>query len=310
MNILVLTYALDGLLMIAIPVGLAIFVTSRWKLAGRIWWIGALTFILSQVGHLPFNALVAPVFNQFGFIALHPNVQLVIRGVFIGLSAGIFEEGARYLILFLHAKDRTLFRNPRNHESGIKIEKFALSWRTGFLFGAGHGGAEAIILGALVIYGYIQLLILRTATADQLGQLVGQTNVELAQTQLTAAWTAPWYETLLPAFERLAALIIQISMAVLVMQTFLRKQWFWVLLAVLYHALIDFFTVPAAAGYINIYASEAIVGGFAILSLVIIFLLRQSEPDEALDPVPVPVQVPAVKPVEETDENLDSTRYQ
>jgi hypothetical protein len=47
---------------------------------------------------------------------------------------------------------------------------------------------------------------------------------------------------------------------------------------VLYHALIDFFTVPAAAGDISKYGAEAILGGFAILSVIIIFALRRPEP--------------------------------
>ena len=79
-------------------------------------------------------------------------------------------------------------------------------------------------------------------------------------------------------FERLSAITIQISLAVIVLQTFTRKQGFWVWLAVLYHALIDFITVPAAAGYISKYAAEAILGGFAILSVIIIFGLRRPSP--------------------------------
>ena len=291
MNILVITYALNGLLMIALPVGLAIFLTRRWKLPGRIWWIGALAFVFSQVGHIPFNALVKPVFNQFVFIALHPTVQLLTQAVFYGLSAGLFEEGARYLILRFWLKD-------------------ARSYRTGILFGAGHGGAEAIIFGALALYGYIQLLILRTATPEQLVQFVGPGNVELAQAQLAAAWSAPWFITLLSAVERLFTIPCHIAMAVMVMQVFTRKNIGWLFAAIGYHALLDAVAVFGQP-YLSVFALEAIVGGFAILSLVFIFLLRQPEPVvEVEEPSSALVPEFMPKPVEETDENLDNTRYQ
>jgi uncharacterized membrane protein YhfC len=290
-NILIITYALNGLLMIAMPVGLAIFLTRRWKLAGRIWWIGALTFVFSQVGHIPFNTLVAPVFNQFGFISLHPTVQLVIQAAFYGLSAGLFEEGARYLILRFWLKD-------------------ARSYRTGILFGAGHGGAEAIIFGALVLFAYVQLLILRNATPAELVQVVSANQIELAQAQLAAYWSAPWYDTLLGAVERLFTIPCQIAMAVMVMQVFTRKNIGWLFAAIGYHALIDAVAVFGQSN-MSMYALEAIVGGFAILSLIIVFLLRQPEPQLNLEPAPAaPAQAPALKPVEETNENLDNTRYQ
>jgi uncharacterized membrane protein YhfC len=285
--------------MIAMPIGLAIILTRRWKLVGRIWWIGALTFVFSQVGHIPFNALVAPVFNQFGFISLHPTVQLVIQAAFYGLSAGLFEEGARYLILRFWLKD-------------------ARSWRTGILFGAGHGGAEAIIFGALVLFAYIQLLILRNATPAELAQVVSANQIELAQAQLAAYWSAPWYDTLLGAVERLFTIPCQIAMAVMVMQVFTRKNIGWLFAAIGYHALIDAVAVFGQPN-MSMYALEAIVGGFAILSLIIIFLLRQPDPqpalrgDEGLNLEPAhaaPAQAPALKPVEETDENLGNTRYQ
>jgi uncharacterized membrane protein YhfC len=107
----------------------------------------------------------------------------------------------------------------------------------------------------------------------------------VGEAQMAAYWSTAWYDAFLPSFERLSAMIIHISMAVLVLQTFVRKQWFWVWLAVLYHAFIDFFTVPAAAGYFSKYGAEAIVGGFAVLSLIIIFALRRPEPVANAQPI-------------------------
>ncbi len=293
MNILAIMYALNSLLMIAMPVGLAIFLTRRWKLGWRIWWIGATTFVLSQMGHIPFNSGMTLLLNRTGIVYWPPLAQSIFNAVFLGLSAGVFEEGARYLVLRFWAKD-------------------ARTWRRGVLFGAGHGGAEAVILGLLVFFGFIQLFVLRNATPEQLSQLVGSGNVELAQAQLAAAWSAPWYATLLGALERLFTIPIQIAMALLVTQAFLRKNIGWLFAAIGYHALVDASAV-LLMDHIGMYWLEAIVGGFAVVSVIVILLLRQPEPlnsDGNPQHVPTPLNVPLPEPIEETSDTLENTRYQ
>ena len=105
MNILKVTYFLNGFLMIAMPVGLTIYLTRKFKQGWRLFWIGAATFIFSQVLHIPFNALVTPVFNRFEFIALPGVLQNIFLSVFFGLSAGLFEELSRYAMYRWWVKD-------------------------------------------------------------------------------------------------------------------------------------------------------------------------------------------------------------
>lgn len=288
MDILSIAHLLNGLLMVAMPIGLAIFLTRKFRLDWRLWWIGAAVFVLSQLGHIPFNALVGPVFNQYFFIALPVVWQKIITVVFLGLSAGLFEELSRYGMFRWWAKD-------------------ARSWRKGLLAGAGHGGAEAIIFGAIVLYAFVQLATVRHA---DLSKLVPASQLALAQQQVQAYWSATWYDSMLGALERFFAIPTQMALAVLVLQTFTRKQWFWVWLAVLYHALTDATTIFASY-YVNVYWTEAIVGLFAVASVILIFVLRQPEPPAAPIPAsPPPVSVFTPKPLEETKENLDNTRYQ
>jgi uncharacterized membrane protein YhfC len=288
MDVLFFAHLLDGLLMIAMPVGLAIFLTHRFHLRWRLWWIGAAVFVLSQVGHIPFNALVGLVLNRTSLVDWPQRWQIVFNAIFLGLSAGLFEELFRYGMFRWWAKD-------------------ARSWRKGVLLGAGHGGAEAIILGVLVLYSFVQLTVLRNA---DLTKILPASQIATAQQQLQSYWSATWYASMLGALERLFTIPTQIALAVLVLQTFTRTQWFWVWLAVLYHALLDGITV-LASHYINIYWTEAIIGFFAVLSVVLIFVLRQPEPPEpALVDSPPPGPIPERQPLEETEENLDNTRYQ
>jgi uncharacterized membrane protein YhfC len=55
---------------------------------------------------------------------------LIIAG-FLGLSAGFFEESARYVVYRWWARD-------------------ARTWSQGLMLGAGHGGIESILLGFLL----------------------------------------------------------------------------------------------------------------------------------------------------------------
>ena len=287
MDVLSIAHFLNGLLMVLLPVGLGIYLTRRWKMGWRLWFIGAGTFILSQVGHIPFNLVMGLLLNRTPLVQLSPTGQLIFNAVFLGLSAGLFEELSRYAMFRWWAKD-------------------ARSWRTGILTGAGHGGAEAIIFGLLALLAYVQLAALR---GTDLTTLFPADQLALAREQMSAYWSMTWYDSMLGAVERLFTIPVQIAFAVIVLQCFTRRQAFWVWLAVGYHALIDA-TAVLAVSYVGAYGTEAIVAGFSILSLIIIFLLRRPEPapeDAPAPPAPTTGFTP--KPVEETSENLDNTRF-
>lgn len=288
MDILFWAHLFNGLLMIAMPVGLAIYLTRHWKLGWGLWFIGAATFILSQVGHIPFNAAAGAILNKTSMVDWPTSYQTIFNAVFLGLSAGLFEEFFRYGMFRWWAKD-------------------ARSWKKGILAGAGHGGAEAIILGVLVLVAFMQLTAYRSI---DLSTVVPAAQLDAAQAQVTAYWSATWYASLLGAVERFFTIPVQIALSVIVLQSFTRKQWFWVWLAVLYHAFIDASTVYLLKP-LGVFWTEALIGGFAALSVIIIFALRQPDPD-----IPQPVSgspattTPKLQPIEETPDNLDNSKYQ
>ncbi len=286
--ILYVTYAANGLLMIGLPVALGIILTRRFKLGWSLWWIGAGTLILSQIGHIPFNAALTLLFER-GVLPAPPAAwQLPVNAVILGLSAGLWEELTRYATFRWWARD-------------------ARTWRKAVMVGAGHGGAEAILLGALVLITFVSRLSLRGV---DLAQVVPADQLEIARQQLSAYWGAAWYDSLLGALERAMTLPVQITFAVLVLQTFTRRQAFWVWLAVLWHAVIDAATVYIM-GTRGVYAAEAAVGVFSLISLLMLFALRQPEPQPiplAETPLPPPPALARVETVE-SPEALDNSRF-
>lgn len=294
MDAILIAHILNGFLMVALPVGLGVYLTRRFKLGWRLWWIGAATFVLSQVGHIPFNWAFTQLFALGYLPAPPPEGRLLFNAIFLGLSAGLFEELARAAVYRWWAGD-------------------ARSWRKGVLLGAGHGGIEALILGVLVLVTLLNMIILRGPDA---ARLVPPEQMPLVQQQLDAYWSIPWWLALLGAFERAFTLIVHISLSVLVLQAFTRRQPLWVVAAILWHAIID-----AAAVYtVGIWGAtnegklvvEGIIGIMALISLAIIFALRRNEPeaDETLVATePPPVQPLQKMDVAETEENLEKSKY-
>ena len=134
----------------------------------------------------------------------------------------------------------------------------------------------------------------------------------MAQQAVGKFWSAPWYTVLLGALERAFALPIQISFSLLVLQSLIKRQPLWLLLAIGWHALVDGITVYAL-GIWGAYVAEAMVGASCLLSLAVIFALRQPEPiveqvQPELSPsllLPRPIDFEPL----ETPEKLDKTRY-
>jgi uncharacterized membrane protein YhfC len=283
-----LAHLLNGLLMIAMPVGLAIYLTRKFHLGWDLWWVGAAVFIFSQVGHIPFNYLMTILLNRTRLVNLPATGRLFFNAVFLGLSAGLWEESFRYGMYRWWVMD-------------------ARSWRKGLLVGAGHGGAEAIALGLSVLYSFIQMAALRNAN---LTRLFPAPQLPQAVQQVSAYWSATWYASLLGALERFFAIPAQIGLSILVLQAFTRKQAIWVWLAVFFHALTDA-SVVLASHYFGVFWTEALIGLFAIVSVGLIFALHQ--PDTApVSHTVLPVSSAPFNPqsVQETWEQIEDTRYQ
>ena len=288
-SFLVVTHLLNGLLMIAMPILLGIFLARRFKLGWRLWWIGATTVILSQVGHIPFNIALGLLFER-GFLPIPPETyQLAFTAIIAGLSAGVWEESFRYGAYRWWAKD-------------------ARTWSKGLMLGTGWGGAEAIILGILVLVNYavmmaVQFGDLSTVFPEDQFALLGQ--------QATIYWSLPWHITLLGALERASTITIQISLSIIVLQVFTRRNIAWLFLAIGWHALFDVAAVYLVQTYEAI-ITEAVLAGMAIISLLIIFALRQPEPPqeepEAIHP-PTDFAGADIDTTYPTAENLEESKY-
>jgi uncharacterized membrane protein YhfC len=290
MNPLYITHPVNGILMIAIAIGFGIFLTRRFHMGWRLWFIGGATFIISQVFHLPFNLLVLrPLMENDIIPNLPEELILPMTAILFGLSAGLFEETARYATYRWWAKD-------------------ARTWRKGIIMGAGHGGIEAIILGLLVLYTFAQMVVLLDV---DLTTVIPADQIELAQLQIEAYWSAPWYATLLGAVERAFTIPFHIAASVMVLQVFKRGQIRWLWFAIGWHTTLNAISLYAASTW-GPYIAEVIIGLTALINIGIIFALRTPDEEESEDehlPLPGPISIDELPELETTPEKLDGTRF-
>jgi uncharacterized membrane protein YhfC len=182
-------------------------------------------------------------------VALWPLPALALAG---GLSAGLFEEGTRWIVL-------TFFL------------KRARGWRAALQFGAGHEAAESIIFGLLALVSFVSMLILHSPGPAALG--LSGAAADQARAAAAAYWSTPWYMTAVAGLERVATMAAQIAFAVLVMRAVTRRQPLYLLAAIGAHALVDAWAVWAGSR-LGIFAVEGGLFVFAVLLAGLIFWLR------------------------------------
>jgi len=214
---------LNSLLMITLPLLLGIWLVHRYRVSWKLFFIGAAGFIVSQIGHIPFNRFVLEPYTES---LLEPEQTLgavLLVALLFGLSAGVFEEVTRCCFYYFRKSMR--------------------GWDEGLMFGAGWGGVEAIIFGLLAATTVINVYIYQSGLIESLvpaDQLAGSSEaITAAAQQIEELVNSPPYLFLLGAVERVFALILHLSLSILVLQVFVRKNIAWLFVAIGWHTAID-----------------------------------------------------------------------
>ena len=134
---LVFSLAVGIVICYLIPVAGLVLLWRKVKGAGKAFLIGALAFTVSQpLIRIPILQLVLPGFGWYAVLQLLPWEY----GLFLGFTAGLFEESARWAAMSF------LLKRQRDMEHGLA-------------FGLGHGGVEAMLLiGPNMIAGLMMVL--------------------------------------------------------------------------------------------------------------------------------------------------------
>ena len=257
--LLYLAFGVEILFMLLFPVALGFYLVRRFGVRWGLFGFGALAFVGSQVIRLPllYGATIA---FQRGMLPSPPEgYAFAFNVVVMSLTAGLFEEGARYLVYrFLIKKVRT--------------------WREALAFGAGHGGIESILAGLAVVLTLVTMIVRRGMDLSQL-PVSGEQAPLIAQ-QVEQFFALPWYTPLLGGVERLFAITLHISLAVLVLQVFTQGKISYLFMAMGYHGLANLIAVSINAKW-GVVAAESVVLLVALFSL---WIIRRYRPVKEASP--------------------------
>ena len=230
-------HAIAALLIASAPVGAWLWLRRRFDLAWRDIGVGAAVFVVF--------ALVLERTLHLYLLQLNPITAHVLFVIYGALMAGLFEESGRWLGL------RFLVRKPGNAATPVA-------------YALGHAGVEAWLVGAasqaqMVMFGIAANRgelesRLAASGADAMG---GTIHAMLAQ-------LSPWL-ALGAVSERMAAMLIQFTLTLVVWHAVRQRRFVIVVLAVLLHALAD---LPAALYLVHVLplaVTEAIYAVAAVL---------------------------------------------
>lgn len=255
----------SGLACFAIPIALG--VVLRRRLGTRVWLfvLGALTFLGSQLVHLPLLYGVDAAVKAW--LPPPPPSWVWLTPLLLGFLAGVCEEPARYLALrFALRRDE-----DRGREGALML-------------GAGHGGVEAMLIGASVLLSLINLVIMREVDAQSLITLsmgaMDEAAASAAVEQVQAYWTGSLFMPLLAPFERTIAIALHVSMSALVAHG-VRRRALWPLVAAIgWHTAADAVTAFGAQQGWSAIVLELVLAAMVmpVAAAVIVWTWRASAP--------------------------------
>ncbi len=236
--------------MLLLPIALAIGLRRKYRVPWVYFSVGVLTFIGAQIVHLPLNHL-------FETLEVLPDGSgstdnVIAMAAILGLTAGVTEELSR--------------------AAGYSIVKKARRFQDGIMLGLGHGGIEAMLV-AVVLATSVSSLVYFSEANESVVDLLPEQAVAIEK-QINLLTETPML-AVAPLVERIIALAMQVSLSVIVLQAFVKRNWLYVLSAIIIHATFDFVAVYASNEISNVWLLEGIL---ALFVLPFVLWIRRQRP--------------------------------
>jgi uncharacterized membrane protein YhfC len=202
------------LIELLLPFAVGVWLWKRYGASWKVFFIGALAFVASQIVHLPLLYLVDLLSARSGIEQSWPMAALLaLNAVILGLLSGLCEEVARWFSFKMLKAENKPFRSA-------------------LMLGAGHGGIESFLVGFSVLGSAISLILYLG------GNLTGMLPPEAAAAYAGLAET-PWYLPLLGAFERVAAVTLHLSLSCMVWLGVRYHKPAYLVMAIAWHGVVN-----------------------------------------------------------------------
>lgn len=200
------------LIMFFLPLALIIYSYKKEKISMKAVAVGAVIFFVFQI------IIRIPLLNiiqtQPWYVKLN-NESILGTALFLGITAGIFEECGRFI--------------------GFKyLLKNNLEWKNGIAYGIGHGGIESVYIGlsalSYLVYSF-------AANNGSIINLLG--SKEKADALVSMLSNTPSFMFAIGGIERIFALTIQIALSLLVLYGVMNNKYVFLIYAIALHAVVD-----------------------------------------------------------------------
>lgn len=244
----------SAILSVGVPLALLIFAKKKYQAKLSSFFIGAGTFllfamVLEQLMHLL-------VFQVGG---LSPENNRWLYYIYAAMAAAVFEETGRLVAMKFLIKKNLNFSNA-------------------LMYGIGHGGIEAILLGCYYsISNLATMLMINNGTIQQSIAVLSDDVRSQTIEKVSALCATPVSYFYAVGVERIGAIILQIGLSLLIYQALKCKKSAAAVAAYMIHFAVDFFAVSSAA-YLPIWVIEVCVYVMAIATLLLALKLTKNEP--------------------------------
>lgn len=213
-------------IILSIGLPILLIVVGKKKFGAQIstFFIGAGTFVLfalvlEQILHML-------VMNVLG---LSQDSNEWLYYIYAAVAAAVFEESGRIIVMKYFMKSRFNFSNA-------------------FMYGVGHGGIEAIVLGGLTgISNLANMLMINSGSMETVLAALPDDVKNQTLTQISALWTTNSGLFFAAGIERVSALVLQIGLSLIIFNGLKTHKKPLVLLAYVTHFAVDFFAVACAS---------------------------------------------------------------
>lgn len=241
----------EVVLSIGFPVVLLIILKKKNLLSWKAVGVGVLVFIIfSQVLEKTLHAImIAPTGT-----ALKWTDNPYVFVLYAGLAAGIFEEIGRYIGF------KWFLKNKHGYGDGLSL-------------GVGHGGMEALMIGAFAgVYSIIFAHMINSGTLPDVSAQVSAAQLADIKKHFISQGFGTYF---IAGVERLVAVIIQVFLSLVVLLAVRRHAFKYVLYAIGIHAIFDFLPAMYQANIISsLWVTETILIAFGIIATFMIFKMR------------------------------------
>ncbi|MCF0131682.1 MAG: YhfC family intramembrane metalloprotease [Pseudobutyrivibrio sp.] len=173
-----------------------------------------------------------------------------LYGLYGAAAAAVFEETGRFLAMKFVLKNQHDVAN------------------TGIMYGAGHGGFEALyILGLGMISNIALALVINSGAAEVLYSGMDEATSALITAQMQTLWDTAPFMFLVGSLERAFAITAQIAMSIIMFKGVILKNVKYIILPLILHFVLDFVAV-IVNNFFGIAVTEMIVFVMAMIMIL------------------------------------------